>query len=159
MEEALDLSFDRLLMMMMTDHKPLTWIMNVKDPGSRLLRWRIKLEEYDYEVVYQKGALNTNADALSRISSLKGAKGTPEENRERERDKETKDTILYEYHDSPVGGHRGMNKMFREIRKQYEWPNMRREIEQYVKWCKSCQVNKNLSPRRKAPMEITTTAS
>ena len=21
------------------DHKPLTWIMNVKDPGSRLLRW------------------------------------------------------------------------------------------------------------------------
>jgi hypothetical protein len=21
-----------------TDHKPLTWIMNVKDPGSRLLR-------------------------------------------------------------------------------------------------------------------------
>jgi hypothetical protein len=27
------------------DHKPLTWIMNVKDPGSRLLRWRIKLEK------------------------------------------------------------------------------------------------------------------
>ena len=34
-----------------TDHKPLTWIMNVKDPGSRSLQWRIKLEEYDYEVV------------------------------------------------------------------------------------------------------------
>jgi transposase InsO family protein len=145
--------------LVVTDHKPLTWIMNVKDPGSRLLRWRIKLEEYDYEVVYRKGALNTNADALSPISSLKGAKGTPEENRERVRDKHTKDTILYEYHDSPVGGHRGMNKTFREIRKKYEWPNMRREIEQYVKRCKSCQVNKNLSPRRKAPMEITTTAS
>jgi len=25
------------------DHKPLTWIMSVKDPGSRLLKWRIKL--------------------------------------------------------------------------------------------------------------------
>jgi len=25
-----------------TDHKPLTWIMNVKDPGSLLIRWRIK---------------------------------------------------------------------------------------------------------------------
>jgi hypothetical protein len=35
-----------------TDHKPLTWIMNVKEPGSRLLRWRIKLEECDYEVVH-----------------------------------------------------------------------------------------------------------
>jgi hypothetical protein len=59
-----------------TDHKPLTWIMNVKDPGSRLLRWRIKLEEYDYEIVYKKGALNTNADALSRISSLTAEKGS-----------------------------------------------------------------------------------
>jgi hypothetical protein len=50
-----------------TDHQPLTWIMNVKDPSSRLLRWRIKLEEYDYEISH-KGALNTNADALSRIN-------------------------------------------------------------------------------------------
>src|SRR5215470_14292500 len=53
-----------------TEHKPLTWIMSVKDPGSRLLRWRIKLEEYDYEIVCKRGALNTNADALSRVSSL-----------------------------------------------------------------------------------------
>jgi len=28
-----------------SDHKPLTWIMSVKDPVSRLLRWRIKLAE------------------------------------------------------------------------------------------------------------------
>jgi hypothetical protein len=65
-----------------TDHKPLTWIMNVKDPGSRLLGWRIKLEEYDHDVVYRKGALNTNADALSRINSLTAEKETPETKRE-----------------------------------------------------------------------------
>jgi hypothetical protein len=53
-----------------SDHRPLLWIMNIKYPGSRLLRWRIKLEEYDYEIVYKKGALNTNEDALSRISGL-----------------------------------------------------------------------------------------
>lgn len=50
-----------------TDHKPLTWLMNVKDPGSRLVRWRLLLEEYDYEIVYKQGKLNQNADALSRI--------------------------------------------------------------------------------------------
>jgi hypothetical protein len=44
--------------------------MNVKDPGSRLVRWRIKLEEYDYEIIYKKGAINTNADALSRINTI-----------------------------------------------------------------------------------------
>lgn len=50
-----------------TDHKPLTWLMNVKDPGSRLVRWRLLLEEYDYEIIYKQGKLNQNADALSRI--------------------------------------------------------------------------------------------
>ena len=38
-----------------TDHKPLTWVFDVKDPSSRLLRWRLKLEEYDYHVVYKPG--------------------------------------------------------------------------------------------------------
>jgi hypothetical protein len=42
--------------------------MNVKDPGSRLFRWRIHLEKYDYESVYKEGSLNTNADALSWIN-------------------------------------------------------------------------------------------
>jgi hypothetical protein len=139
-----------------TDHKPLTWIMNVKDPGSRLLRWWIKLEEYQYDVVYKKGALNTNADALSRINRLTARVGAPGEKREHVTEEEKKSAILYEYHDSPVGGHRGMNKTFREIRKKYEWPNMKRDIEKYVKRCKSCQMNKNLGPRHRSPMEITT---
>jgi len=86
-----------------TDHKPLTWIMNVKDPGSRLLTWLIKLKVYDYDVVYRKGALNTNADALSRINSLIAEKGAPKKKRECVTDEETKATVLYEYHDSPVG--------------------------------------------------------
>ena len=102
--------------------------------------------------------MNTNADALSRVNSLTAEKGALEKKREYVTDEETKATILYEYHDSPVGGHRGMNKTFREIRKQYEWPNMKRDVEKYVRRCKSCQLNKNLSPRRKAPMEITTAA-
>lgn len=49
-----------------TDHRPLTWLFNAKDPGGRLLRWRLKLEEYEYEIVYKPGRVNSNADALSR---------------------------------------------------------------------------------------------
>lgn len=51
-----------------------------------------------------------------------------------------------------------MNRTFREIRKKYEWPNMKRDVENYVKRCKSCQLNKTLGPRHRAPMEITSTA-
>jgi hypothetical protein len=53
-----------------SEHRPLMWIMNIKDPGSRLLRWRIKLEQYDYEIIYKRRAHNTNADSLSRINGL-----------------------------------------------------------------------------------------
>lgn len=53
-----------------TDHKPLTWLFSIKDPGSRLVRWRLKLEEFDYEVIYKAGKNNTNADALSRPSVM-----------------------------------------------------------------------------------------
>jgi hypothetical protein len=39
----------------------------VKAPSSRLLRWRLKLEEYHYEVTHKKGSENKNTEALSRI--------------------------------------------------------------------------------------------
>lgn len=50
-----------------TDHKPLQWLMSLKEPNSKLIRWRLKLEEYDYVIHYKKGKLNSNADALSRV--------------------------------------------------------------------------------------------
>jgi hypothetical protein len=136
-----------------SDHKPLTWIMNVKDPGSRLLRWRIKLEEYDYEIVYKPGVQNSNADALSRIGSL-----VKEEEKPDTISPTLKLKILQEHHDSVLGGHRGMNKTYEAIKVHYHWPNMKGEIEEYVRKCEKCQVNKLLRPQNKAPMEITTTA-
>lgn len=50
-----------------TDHRPLTWLMSLKDDGSKLTRWRLRLQEYDFKVEYKKGKYNTNADALSRV--------------------------------------------------------------------------------------------
>ena len=35
---------------------------------------------------------------------------------------------------------------------------MRREVEEYLKQCRGCQVNNMLTPKHKAPIEITTTA-
>lgn len=39
----------------------------MKDPSSLQIRWRLKLEEYDFDVQHKPGNLNRNADALSRI--------------------------------------------------------------------------------------------
>ena len=49
------------------DHNPLVYLENTKNKSSRVTRWRLQLAEYDKEIRYKKGILNTNADALSRI--------------------------------------------------------------------------------------------
>jgi len=52
--------------LLITDHKPLTWLHKLKNLISRLTRWRIKLTEYDYEIIYKPREINANANALSR---------------------------------------------------------------------------------------------
>lgn len=53
--------------LIVTDHRPLQWLFSLKEPNSKLVRWRLKIEEYQYKIVYKKGILNKNADALSRV--------------------------------------------------------------------------------------------
>ena len=53
---------------LMSDHEPLKWIDSAKDPGQRLIRWRLKLQDYEYAFKCKPGKLNINADALSRNS-------------------------------------------------------------------------------------------
>lgn len=50
----------------LSDHRPLVWLDSVSDPGARLLRWRLKLNNYNYNIVYTPGKTNFVADELSR---------------------------------------------------------------------------------------------
>ncbi|KAK9754653.1 hypothetical protein QE152_g1090 [Popillia japonica] len=50
-----------------TDHKPLIWLHNIKDTNAKLERCKIKLQEFEYDVVHKPGKYNANADALSRL--------------------------------------------------------------------------------------------
>ena len=51
---------------LVTDHKPLTWLMTHKNPSSRLARWIVRMEQYTLRIEYRKGSQHGNADALSR---------------------------------------------------------------------------------------------
>ncbi len=48
-----------------TDHESLQWLKNAKKP-ARLVRWALRLEEFQYDVKYRRGNANGNADGLSR---------------------------------------------------------------------------------------------
>lgn len=50
---------------LITDHRALCWIKTKKDPNARVTRWRLRLSEYDYEIIFKPGSQNLNADALS----------------------------------------------------------------------------------------------
>lgn len=50
-----------------TDHRPLVSLFTHKNPSSKMTRIRLDLLDYDFEIIYKQGRMNTNADALSRI--------------------------------------------------------------------------------------------
>ncbi|GFT11142.1 retrovirus-related Pol polyprotein from transposon 17.6 [Trichonephila clavipes] len=49
-----------------TDHKPLAGFLSNKNPSSKILRWKLALEEFNYGIHYIRGSLNSVADHLSR---------------------------------------------------------------------------------------------
>lgn len=52
---------------LITDHQPLTY--SLSNTNKRILRGKLALEEYDYDLMYKPGKSNTVADALSRIKT------------------------------------------------------------------------------------------
>jgi hypothetical protein len=76
------------------------------------MRWKIQLAEYDYQIIHKSGSQNTDADALiGSVSKIKEQTDIPDEN--------TRKNILYEFHDSPVGG-QGTKRKERKKRKEGE---------------------------------------
>ena len=49
-----------------TDHRPLNWLLNAKEPTGKLIRWAMLLQSYDFDIQYSPGRLNRCADALFR---------------------------------------------------------------------------------------------
>jgi hypothetical protein len=131
-----------------TDHKGLTWIFNVKDPSSRLLRWKLLLAEYDYEIKYKPGKQNANADGLSRypVLAVEAKDLTPER----------KNRIIKELHSDPVGGHQGINRTVDRIKLYVSWPNLTKDVADYIKVCDICQKMKH-SKENRSQLQITDT--
>ena len=50
-----------------TDHRALSWLGRMKDTNSRITRWFLAVQPFDFDVLYRSGKLNTTADFLSRV--------------------------------------------------------------------------------------------
>lgn len=174
-----------------TDHRPLKWLMSLKDPGSRLTRWTVKLSEYDFEVIHKPGKMNTNADALSRVAIIKIDASPGELLRSQEEEDDIRnikktletyekddegyvyfidgkqrrrlvvpaaktDAVMRAHHDTPFGGHQGIDRTTELIKERYYWRKMDADIEQFVKTCETCNKKRaTIAEKTPVPMQIT----
>jgi RNase H-like domain found in reverse transcriptase len=53
-----------------TDHHSLRWVLNFTDAQGRLARWRLRFQEFDFEVLYLPGKSHHAADMMSRLQSI-----------------------------------------------------------------------------------------
>jgi hypothetical protein len=51
--------------------------------------------------------------------------------------------VLQAYHDSPMVGHQGINKTYRQVRERFSWKGLKEDVIKHVKECTTCQENKD----------------
>ncbi len=52
---------------LITDHKPLTYTTDLNLGSARITRWKMRLQEYSFNITHKAGKDHCNADTLSRI--------------------------------------------------------------------------------------------
>lgn len=130
-----------------TDHKPLVYLNSMSTENLRLLKYKAELSEFDFVIKYKKGAINTNADALSRMFIVLVT------------DEVAKELLIKENHETPVAGHRGVDTTVKRINELgFSWPKINKEVKDHIKKCEKCQTNK-LYKKTKMPMVETDTPS
>ena len=51
--------------------------------------------------------------------------------------------VLQACHDSPMAGHQGINKTYRQVRERFSWKGLKEDVIRHVKECTTCQANKD----------------
>ena len=89
------------------------------------------MEEYEYEVKYKKGFINTNADALSRIYVTENCTDGQDYKLELTRDEKL--AIFLDMHDNPLGGHLRRNRTYDRLKLFITWPGTKQELKNIYK--------------------------
>ncbi|GKC67875.1 putative reverse transcriptase domain-containing protein [Tanacetum coccineum] len=138
-----------------TDHKSLQHILDQKELNMRQRCWLELLADYDCEILYHPGKANVVAAQTEAIKeenikaeNLQGMDKAFEVRPDGTRCIKNRswlplfvnlrDLIMYESHKSKYSINPGFDKMYRDLKKLYWWPNMKAIIAEYVGKCLTC---------------------
>lgn len=120
---------------LLTDHRSLEYLWNSKNLNSRLTRWSLTLQEYDFSVHYIPGETN-GADGVSRHCFFIQEDETGNNGICHIQNEVDKSKILQDYH--TASGHGRQKTMQYTISQKYSWPNMNQDIKSYLRKCITC---------------------
>lgn len=111
-----------------TDHQNLKYLNSGASP--KLVRWKLRLQEFDFIVKHIKGTSNTVADGLSRCCALQSADVLSDVEKLQH---------FQKIHNS-VTGHRGVTRCVQLLRSVgVTWTGMDKDIAAFIKQCAICQ--------------------
>lgn len=128
-----------------TDHMNLTYI-NL-GASQKVQRWKLALQEFDFDIEHVAGKLNVVADAFSRLVVNNQPTKPNSEPRELLANIEVFSTRIPEelyktiarHHNSTVG-HFGVDKTIKMLQSSNQsWKYMRKHVRQFVQQCPVCQ--------------------
>ena len=119
---------------LVTDQRSITYVFigknHTKIKNAKLLRWRIELSQFEYDIVYRSGKFNTAADTMSRIYCAN-----------------LNFSSLYEVHAGLC--HPGITRTYHFIKMK----NLPYSIEEVCKIVNGCRVCAEIKPRFHKPIE------
>ena len=110
-----------------TDHRNLMYL--EKSTVPKLIRWKLRLMEFQFTIKHVPGVTNVIADVLSRAHRLVVIKGEELDSQE----------ILSKIHND-IDGHHGITRTIRKVRDlKMVWSGFQQDIKNFIRTCPMCQ--------------------
>ena len=107
----------------LSDHRNLIFMHSTTVP--KILRWQLKLQEFDYRVEFIPGKDNVVADGLSRLNAMPDV-SAPQPNQ------------IEKFHGA-LTGHHGIKRTLDFMRNVgLNWPGMRNDVQKFIQDCPVC---------------------